>query len=527
MPVEVAVTALVVATVALTGLANRLSVPYPIVLVLGGAALGFVPGLSDVHLEPDLVLVVFLPALLYNESIFANLADFRRNRRWLALNTVPLVLLTMGAVAVVAHALVPGLPWAAAFVLGAIVSPTDAVAPGTVMRRLGVPRGLISVVQGEGLFNDATALTAYRVAVTAAVAGTFSLAGAGLRFVLGALGGIAIGLAVGWVAARIRARIKDPQLSVVVSLLTGYVAYVPADAVGASGVLATVAAGLYMGVRAPATLPANTRLQGGVVWNLLDLVLNAVLFTLVGLELHNALQALSGYRPAHLAAWALSVAGVAVLVRLVWFFTSPYLVWLFDRASAPQDHRTDAKGRLVVAWSGMRGAVSLAVALAVPATTGSGQPFPGRDLIVFLTFAVILITLVGQGMTLPALIKRLRVSTGDDEAREEQDARVATTRAALKVIDALADEDWTRTESVDRMRETYRFRQARLEATTDQTDDGRYEKRSHAHQQLVKHVLGSQREVLLQRRAEGALSNDVMNKLLRELDLEESQLEQL
>jgi monovalent cation/hydrogen antiporter len=275
---EIVVVGLLVAVVGLSALARRLSLPYPIVLVLGGALLGFVPGLPGVRLDPEVVLLVFLPPLLYGSSIFANFNDFRGDLRWLALNTVGLVLATMSAVAWVAHALIPGLPWAAAFVLGAIVSPTDPLAAATIMRRLGVPRRLVSAVEGEGLFNDATALVAYRVAVVAVVAGSFSLAEAGLRFILGAAGGVAIGLVVGWLVAEIRKRTTDTQISVTISLLTGYAAFVPADVVGASGVLAAVTAGLYMGIRAARILPVGARLQGGFVWDIVDFLVNAILF---------------------------------------------------------------------------------------------------------------------------------------------------------------------------------------------------------------------------------------------------------
>jgi EmrB/QacA subfamily drug resistance transporter len=252
---EILLVGLLVAVAGLSALARLLSVPYPIMLVLGGAVAGFVPGLPRVRLDPEVVLVVFLPPLLYGSGVFANVNDFRADLRWLALNAVPLVLVTMSAVAVVAHALIPGLPWEAAFVLGAIVSPTDPLAAATIMRRLGVPRRMVSAVEGEGLFNDATALVAYRVAVIAVTAGTFSLAHAGLSFVLGAAGGVATGLLVAWAVAEIRRRTADQQANVTISLLTGHAAFVPADAVGASGILATVAAGIYMGIRSPADPP--------------------------------------------------------------------------------------------------------------------------------------------------------------------------------------------------------------------------------------------------------------------------------
>jgi monovalent cation/hydrogen antiporter len=522
---EIVVVGLLVAVVGLSALARRLSLPYPIVLVLGGALLGFVPGLPQVRLDPEVVLLIFLPPLLYGSSIFANFNDFRGDLRWLALNTVGLVLVTMGAVAWVAHALIPGLPWAAAFVLGAIVSPTDPLAAATIMRRLGVPRRLVSAVEGEGLFNDATALVAYRVAVAAVVAGTFSLAEAGLRFVLGAAGGVAIGLVVGWLVAELRKRTTDTQISVTISLLTGYAAFVPADAVGASGVLAAVTAGLYMGIRAPRILPVGARLQGGFVWDIVDFLINAILFLLVGLQLRAVVEGLSGYSASTLGGYALAVTAVVVGIRLVWFFTVPYLVFAIDRRPAQRARRAGPRGRFLVAWSGMRGAVSLAVALAVPLTTAAGGPFPGRDLIVFLTFAVILVTLVGQGLSLPALIRRLQISDGGADADEELHARLVATKAALAQIDALAGEEWTRDETVERMRAWYEYRKRRLAARAGKIQDDGYEDRSSAYQEMVRLVLAAQREALLGMRRDGQLSNETMNRIGRELDLEESRLE--
>src|ERR671929_2167007 len=323
---ELLIAGLLVAVAGLSTLARFLSVPYPIVLVVGGALLGFTPGLPEVGLDPEVVLVVFLPPLIYGSSIYANFGDLRANLRALTLSTVGLVLATIGAVAWAAHALIPGLPWAAAFVLGAIVSPTDPLAAATIMRRLDVPRRLVSAVEGEGLFNDATALVAYRVAVAAVVAGSFSLADAGLEFVLGATGGVAIGIAVGWIVAKIRKRTTDAQVSVTISLLSGYAAFVPADAIGASGVLATVTAGIYMGIQGPRILPARIRLQGYFVWDILDFVVNAILFVVIGLELRAVVDGLSGYAVGTLAGYALAVTGVVVGARLLWVFPVPYLI---------------------------------------------------------------------------------------------------------------------------------------------------------------------------------------------------------
>src|SRR4051794_16758094 len=345
---EIVIAGLLVAVAGLGALARVLSVPYPIVLVIGGALVGFVPGLPEVKLDPEVVLVVFLPPLLWGASIFANFGDLRANLRGLTLSTVGLVLVTMCAVAWAAHALIPGLPWEAAFVLGAIVSPTDPLAAATIMRRLEAPRRMVSAVEGEGLFNDATALVAYRVAVAAVVAGSFSLADAGLRFVLGAAGGVAVGLAVGWAVAQIRKRTVDAQVNVTISLLTGYAAFVPADAIGVSGVLAVVTAGIYMGIRAPQILPARIRLQGFFVWDILDFVVNAILFVLIGLQLRTVMDALSGYSAGELAGYALAVTAVVTGTRLVWYFTMPYLIRALDRRPSQRARRVPAGWRLVL-----------------------------------------------------------------------------------------------------------------------------------------------------------------------------------
>jgi monovalent cation/hydrogen antiporter len=459
---ELLIAGLLVAVAGLSALARQLSVPYPIVLVVGGTLLGFVPGLPEVALDPDVVLLVFLPPLLYGASIFANFNDLRANLRALSLNAVGLVLATMCAVAWVAHALIPGLPWGAAFVLGAIVSPTDPLAAAVVMRRLDVPRRIVSSIEGEGLFNDATALVAYRVAVAAVVAGSFSLADAGLSFVFGAVGGVAIGLAVGWIVAEVRKRTTDAQLSVTISLLTGYLAFIPADIIGASGILATVTAGIYMGIRGPHVLPARARLQGYFVWDIVDFIINAILFVLIGLQLRAVVGGLSGYSAGTLVGYALAVTGVVVGIRLAWFFTVPYLVRMIDRRPAQRARRVGARWRFVMAWSGMRGAVSLAVAITLPFTTDAGTGFPERDLIIFLTFAVIFFTLVVQGLSLPAVIRGLGVSDGGADADEEVRARLVVTKAAIEQIDALAGEEWTYDDTIERMRAFYVYPQAPL-----------------------------------------------------------------
>ena len=523
---EILIAGLLVAVAGLSALARYLSLPYPIVLVIGGAAFGFIPGIPDVRLDPDVVLVVFLPPLLYGAAFFANLGDIRANLRSNTLAAVGLVLVTMIAVAVVAHAAIPGMPWGAAFALGAIVSPTDPLAGAAIMRRLGVPRRPVSAVEAEGLFNDATALVAYRVAVAAVVDGSFSLGDAVLRFFIAVIGGIAIGLAVAWIIAFIRERTQDAQVSITISLLSGYAAFIPADQLGVSGVLAAVTTGIYMGIRGPSIIPPRTRLQGIYVWEILDFLLNAALFALVGLQLRTVVDDITGRPAADVVGYALAISGVVIGARLVWLNTMPYVIRALDRRPAQRLRRVGWRMRAIIAWSGMRGAVSLAAALALPLETDAGTPFPDRDLIIFLTFAVIFATLVAQGLTLPALIRALRVTSDGTDREEELRARLAATQAALEQIDALAEEDWTRDDTVERMRRMYEYRQRRFKAQAGKIDDDvGYEDRALAYQQMVQSVLAAQRARLVALRNEGVISNEVMNRVVREFDLEETRLE--
>jgi CPA1 family monovalent cation:H+ antiporter len=375
------------------------------------------------------------------------------------------------------------------------------------------------------LFNDATALVAFKVAVAAVVAGSFSLGSATLTLIAGAAGGIAIGLAVGWLVAEIRKRVQDPQVSVTISLVSGYAAFVPASAVGASGVLAAVTTGIYMGLRGPSIIPARVRLQGFFAWDILDFVINSALFVLVGLQLRQIIQNLSGYSAAQLVGWASAICGVTVFTRLVWFFTVPYLVRILDRRPSQRARRIAARDRLLLGWSGMRGAVSLAAALSLPLTIRGGGPFPDRDLILFLTFAVIFATLVIQGLSLPTLIRRLNVTDGGAAETEELRARLGATKAALAQIEALRAEEWTRDDTLDRMRGVYDYRKRRLAARAGKIEDDGYEDRSLAYQQAVQIVLSAQRDALVELRREGTISNETMNRVIQELDLEESRLE--
>jgi Na+/H+ antiporter len=511
--------AVMVAVAGLSVLARLVGVPYPILLVLGGLVLGFVPGMPVVELPPELVLVAFLPPLLYWAGFFSSPRDLKADARAISLSAVGLVLATAVAVAVAAHAVVDGLPWAAAFALGAIVSPTDPLAATAIGRRLGIPRRLITLLEGESLINDATALVVYRIAVAAVVSGGFVLWEAGLRFLIGAAGGVAIGLLVGWLVAEVRRRLHDPVVEIVVSLFTGYAAYLPAELLEVSGVLAAVTAGLYVGWRAPELASASTRLLGFSFWEVLVYLANAILFILVGLQLQPILRDLESGSAAVLAGQAVVVAAVVIAVRLAWGFSVPYLIRMLDRRPSQVARRVGARERLVTGWSGMRGAVSLAAALALP------LDFPFRSLLLFLTFAVIMATLVVQGLTLPALIRWLGVHDDGAEEREELQARLAATQAALERLDELAGADWTRDDTVERLQGLYEFRRRRLKARGGYLEDDGAEDRSLAYQRLVRELLEAQRHAIVRLRNTGAISSEVMHRIERELDLEDTRLE--
>jgi len=502
---------LLAAAAALLALAELIRIPYPIPLVLGGLVLGFVPGMPRIELPPDIVLVAVLPPLLYGAAFFSPLRELRTNAKPIGLLAIGLVLTTTVAVAAVAHAAIPGLDWPTAFVLGAIVSPTDPTAATAIAQRLGLSRRLVALVEGESLVNDGTALVAYRFAVAAVVTGSFSLAAASGRFVLNIVGGILVGLAVGFVIREVRRRLDNPPVEITISILSGYFAYLPAEALGVSGVLAAVTVGIYMGWHTPELTTARTRLQGVAVWEILFFLLNAFLFTMVGLQLPAILDGLSGYSTATLIWYAVLITATVVAARFAWIFATSRVQW---------------QSRVVLAWSGMRGAVSLAAALALPLTTDAGSPFPNRELIVFLTFSVILGTLVVQGLTLPKLIDA--VDLEDDsrlEEKEDTKARIYAAEAALARLEELADEEWVREDTADRLRRLYDFRRNRFKARFDGDDDGAIEQRSTDYQRLLRELIEAERVAVRALRRDRRISDDVMRRVERDLDLEEARLE--
>jgi CPA1 family monovalent cation:H+ antiporter len=523
---QIVIAALFVAAAGLNALANWLDIPYPIPLVLGGLLLGLLPGIPDIRLNPELVLLVFLPPLLYSSSFFADLRALRTDARVISLNAIGLVLVTAGAVAVIGHELL-GLPWAVSFALGAIVSPTDPAAATAIMRRVGAPRRMVNVLEGESLFNDATALVAYKVAVAAAVGATVSAGHTMVEFFGDAAGGIAIGLAVGWCIAEVRKRVSDLNTELTISLFSAYGAFIPADQLGFSGVLAVVACGVYLGFRAPEIASPESRMQAYGLWSILTFLLNAALFILIGLQLPTIVRGLSDQPAGELIGYAAAVCAAVIAIRFLWTFSITFLIRALDRRPSQLARRADWRTRVIASWAGMRGAVSLAAALALPLRTHSGDPLPGRALIQFVTFALILVTVVGEGLTLPLLIRRLgAIDDGTEEENEELRARLTIARAALERVDELGEEDWTRDGSIERTRRLYEFRQRRfkIRAGKIEDEDG-LEEGSLAYQRMMHEIYAAQRHALVELRNSRQISSDVMRRVEHELDLEESRLE--
>ena len=526
---ELVLFGLLVAVAGLAVLARLVRVPYPILLVLGGLAIGLVPGAPEVDLDPDIVLLIFLPPLLYAAAFFSNLRELRSNAGPIALLAIGLVIATMLAVAAVSHWVI-GLEWKVAFVLGAVVSPTDAVAPAAILRRLGVPRRVITVVEGESLTNDWTALVAYKFAVAAVVTGSFSLVEAGPKFIATGLGGIAIGLVVGVAIAAVRRRLDDPPTEITISLLTAYAAYLPAEEVGASGVLAAVTVGVWLGWQASELTNAATRLQLVAIWEILQFLLNAFLFVLIGLQLPVVFEAIDGRSTMELAAYGALIAALVAVVRIVWVFACMALPLRLFRRTRGAKPLPGWSGAALVSWSSMRGAVALAAALAIPLNTDAGTPFPERDLIIFLAFCTILVTLVLQGLTLPAVINVLGIEEDTQDSDEELATRLETAFAAIDRIDELAQQEWVDEDLANRMRGLYEYRRRRFRSRVqgEPDEDGMgaedFEARTDRFRRLRTDVIGAEREVLRRLRDEGGITDEVRRKIEYDLDLEETRV---
>jgi Na+/H+ antiporter len=501
---------LLLAVAVLAGIGLRSGVPYPVALVLGGLVIGLVPGLPSPQVNPDIIFFVFLPPLLYAAAITASAAELRANWAPITLLAIGLVLVTIVAVAAVANAVL-GIPWAAAFVLGAVLGPTDPVSAKAVLERLGVTGRTKTILEGESLVNDGTGLTAYKIALAAvgASAGAGSAPGIALKFAAVAVGGIAIGLAAGWLFAHLRRIVTDPSLDVTLSVLTPFVAYVPAEKVGVSGVLATVAAGLYVGSRSLDIIEPDTRLRTLAFWESAAFLLDGLLFVLIGVQVPTILGRIDNSHPLTLAGYALLITAVVLGMRILWMLVVPALL----------PSRTTKQERIAIAWSGMRGGVSLAAALAI--TT---HGFPKRDLVIFVAYAVTVITLVLPGLTLAPLVRRLGLVDSEDDRRADAEARLRITRAALERLDDAADRDKPPEHVVQRLRDRYGSRIERLEARTQGDDDADGQTDVAVAGRLMAEMIDAERDVLKAMRSEGAFPASTLKEIERELDLDESRL---
>lgn len=521
--VEVLVLGLLALVAILAYLGRKLPVPYPILLVTGGALLSLIPGLPTLRLNPDLIFLIFLPPLLYPAALFTSWRDFRANLRPILLLAIGLVLFTTVVVGIVAHFLIPDLPLMAAVVLGAIVSPPDAIAASAIAERLFVPRRIVAILEGESLVNDATALVAYRFAVMAVLTGAVSWASISFQFILVAAGGIIVGLIVGWLTAWVERRIDDPPIEITLALLTPFLAYLPAERLGFSGVLAVVTAGLYIGWRVPELTSSRTRLQAGPVWEMIEFLLNGFIFVLIGLQLPSILRALSGRPVAQLFWYALAVSLAVIVVRILWVFPAAYLPRFLFKRLRERDPYPSWRAVAIIGWTGMRGVVSLAAALALPLTTQSGALFPGRDLILFLTFAVILATLVGQGLSLPLLIRWLGLEDDRLAEKEECEARLKANEAALTRLDEIAES--INPEALQRLRAEYEERiQVLSEVCTRELGSGPHRLFSTHYEQAAREALEVERATVLQLRNERVINDQVLRRIQQDIDLAEARL---
>jgi len=515
-------------------LARRLDIPYPIIFVIGGLLIGFIPILPEqLKLDPNFIFFIFLPPLIYIQAVYTSWRDFRAAIRPILMLAIGLVVATTVTVAFIAHWLIPDLPLAAGFVLGAIISPPDAIAASAIAHKLGLPRRVVTIIEGESLINDATSLVIYKVALaatlgTAAVSASVSLMGRVWipgEFTYIAVGGIAVGLVVGKCVDWIRRRISDdgPQIFVTVSMLTPYISYLLADQfLHVSGVLSVVSTGMYIGWRTPEVINASIRLQIQAVWDFIIYLLNGMVFVLIGLQLPHILKSMREHWWPHPLFQAIAICLVCIVVRLAWIFPGAYLPRLFSKRIRKNEEKPDWREVTIVGWAGMRGIVSLAAALAL-----SGYAdFPRPHLVQFIAFCVIFTTLVFQGLTLPALIRFLGVGDDGIPAREETVARNRISMAVFDQIEEMRREGKAPASAIEVVEAFYRERSLILE---DELAEqlGWSARRHHvlSVRRLNQLAVAAQRRVLIEMHRKGEIGDDVLHKIEHELDLEEVRLQ--
>lgn len=505
--------------------ARRTPVPAPLLLVAVGLAVSYVPGVPDYTLDPDVVLPLLLPPLLYTSATDSSYLDLRAQVRPVALLSVGYVLFATFVVGWAAYVIVPGLPLTAALVLGAVVAPPDAVAATAVARRVGLPSRITTILQGESLLNDATAITAYKVALAAAVGEGATWAGGIGEFLLAAVGGVGVGLLMMVPIHWLRTHLKEALLQNTLSLLIPFVAYAVAEQVHASGVLAVVVVALYLGHRAW-EVDFATRLQEEAVWKMVAFVLESAVFALIGLQLPVVLKGLGEYRGLDAALYAIALFLVVVATRFVWVYPAAFLPRMFSARIREREDNPTWKGAMTTAWAGMRGVVSLAIAFSIPLTVHGGDPFPQRNIILFLTFTTVIGTLVVQGLSLPPIIRLLKFPGRDPQAETlaEANAQAQASRVAEKRLNALLEDERNALPPplADRLREVLERRRnavwERLGATnpvTGETVDDTYRR-------LSREMISAERSMFVRLRDGRYIDDEMLRTLLRRLDLEEA-----
>jgi Na+/H+ antiporter len=506
--------------------ASRLRIPPAILLVVTGVGLALIPGLPAVELAPEVVLLLVLPPVIYSAAVAMDWREFRDNLRPISLLAIGSVLFTAAATAAAAHALL-GMPWPAGFVLGAIVSPPDTMAPASIARRMRIPHRILVILEGEGLANDATALILYRFAVVVVSLGAFSLADAVETFVVIIGGEILWGIGVGWVMLRLRRWVNEPRIEMTLAVLTPFLAYWPPEHLGGSGVLATVTTGLYVSWVGPTLIKAATRLQGIFFWDFFIYVIEGMVFLVTGLQAHTLLGRLRDHHPSEFLLSALVVSAVVIVARFLWNYPAAYLPRPFNFWVRRKEPLPPWQWVFAVSFTGIRGIVSLAAALSLPLTTAAGAAFPDRDLILVLTFAVILVTLVGQGLLLPLVIRLLGLADAGRHEHESTRAREYAARrrgieAALHRLDSLSRQRRLSPEYVEGMRAYHqdRLRQARHSSDGDR----RHRRSSVVHDEIELALIEAERDEINELFRQGGLNDESRRHIERELDLREAQL---
>ncbi|MFI5305467.1 MAG: Na+/H+ antiporter [Nitrospiria bacterium] len=520
---------LLAAMVGLTIVANRIGVPEPLILVPAGVILGFIPWFPQIERDPELVLLVFLPPLVYIGGAATSWQAFQKNIGPIFHLSFGLVLFTMSLVAAAAHYIIPGLSWPVAFVLGFIVAPTDDVAAANIVRRFPIPHRIVSLLEGEGLMNDATALTAFKFASVAVILGSFSIKSASLTFFGIIFGEIGYGILLGWILAKFRQRIEDPSLGVTIALLTPYLAYLPPERMGGSGVLATAAVGLYIGSRRSSLFTSAIRLTGESVFQTLIFILNNFLFLVTGLQLKTVLGRTPNLPVSNLLFYGTLISVIVIISRMVWIYSIAIIPRALSEHIRNRDPMPPLRHLFIFSWTGIRGSISLAAALGIPVASQIGSPFPSRDLVIFITFCVILSTLVVQGISLPPLIRWLRVD--HDGLRERRGAHFEESRARLEAAKTVLAqiEIWTKEgnlpfETVHHLRDRYEKKIRRLDRHQDEKSDDEFAHLSRKETAVQLQALTTERSKILALHDEKLISDQVLRLIVFDLDLQEMRL---